>query len=479
MRSARLGALLLLVMAGCFRGAGPSGSAPPPGSLAGETLPLLPSPNLRLVVEGRLDGKAVPVVLDVARPLSAVSAGCWEKGPPPVVGNARVPDVYARAGDVRDWPLVRVTGLSVGSVVLGPRGMGLTGERSCAVTLGADVLAPYAFTVEPLRREVSFVESRPRAEYVEAPPASADPAEEVHLLELSRDPVGDWPLLAARVKQGEAELTGPFVLGSREPFSRLALEPAEARGVQPLETAGGLPPRAFAVDEVEVASGVGVEPLVLEAGVGWLNPSTLGRLGPDVWGRFRATVDVQGDTLVLRRPRVKEEAGTRQRCARPGSEDFQEEACFGLHVRRGAEGRVAVTGAVYRDLPEGGLLHLEPLGEDGKPLELDCKVGFSFSPTGRGVTTQHLVPWPRLARELPECHEALKSVRNYALALFEEGPLQECPNACLFVHQSSTRRTVCECQPTPLGDGVATPRKKGTAKPPTPKEREQEPDDFL
>ena len=101
------------------------------------------------------------------------------------------------------------------------------------------------------------------------------------LLELTREPVGDWPLLAARVTQGESVLTGPFVLGTREPFSRLALGPAEAQGLHGLETTAGLPPRAFLVDAVEVSSGVGVAPLVVEAGVGWKNPTTLGRLGAD------------------------------------------------------------------------------------------------------------------------------------------------------------------------------------------------------
>ncbi len=481
MRSARLGALLL-VLSGCLRGAGPATPAEVPGSLAGQTLPLLPSPNLRLVVEGHLRGRPVPVVLDVARALSAVSAGCWDEKnpPPPTVGTARVPDVYAGPGGVRDWPLVRVSGLRVGNTPLGPRGVGLTDERVCSVTLGADVLAPYAFTVDPLRREVSFEKSRPRAEYLaEAAAPGADPAEEVLRLELSREPVGDWPLLAARVTQGEAALTGPFVLGTREPFSRLALGAAEAQGFQPLETAANLPPRAYLVDAVEMASGVGVQPLVLEAGVGWRNPTTLGRLGPDVWGRFRTTVDVQGDTLVLRRPRVQSVEG-RQRCARPGAqnpEELREESCFGLHVRRGAEGRMAVTGSVFRDLPEGGRLHLELLGEDGKPLTLDCQVGFSFAPTSRGVTTQHLVPWPRLVQAMPECNEALKTVRGYSLALFEEGQLQECPNACIFVHQPSTRRTICECQPTPLGDAVAVPRRSNAPQPPTKKEREQEPED--
>lgn len=479
MRGAWLG--VLLGLAGCHSDTRPPVSQAP-GDLVGQTLPLLPSPQLRLVVEGHLGARPVPVVLDVARALSAVSSGCWsdKTPPPPVSGSARVPDVSAAQGGLREWPLVRLSGLRVGPVALGPRGVGLTDERACSVTLGADVLAPYAFTVDPLRREVSFAKSHSRADALaQAPTDTADPAEEVHRLELSREPVGDWPLLAARLAQGGQVLTGPFVLATREPFSRLSLEAAQAQAILPLETVAGLPPRAYLLDSVEVASGVGVAPLVLEAGVGWRNPSTLGRLGPDVWGRFRATLDVQGDSLVLRRPRVETVEG-RQRCTSPGEPqggEAREESCFKLFLRRGEDGRKALTGAVFKDLPEGGQLHLEPLGEDGKPLAMDCQVGFSFPPTSRGVTTQHLLPWPRLAQTLPECAEALKSVHGFALALFEEGPLPECANACVFVHQASTRRTVCECQPTPLGDAVVVPPRSHLPQPPTKKEREQEPED--
>ena len=155
MGRARLGALLGL-LAGCHPARLPAAAPPAPGGLAGQVLPLLPSPHLRLAVEGHLDGRPVAVVLDVARALSAVSSGCWdEQRPvPPVMGSARVPDAAALPGNLRDWPLVRVVDLRVGSAALGPRGMGLTGERACAVTLGADVLAPYALTVE---REVLAV----------------------------------------------------------------------------------------------------------------------------------------------------------------------------------------------------------------------------------------------------------------------------------------------------------------------------------
>jgi hypothetical protein len=502
------GAFLLagvVMLAGCHRGATASGPAPTQG-FAGHTLPLLASPALRLTVAGRLGTHAVPVVLDVARPLSLVSKGCFEGPLPAPEGTVRAPEP---AGGFRSWPVVRLPAFSVGPVASPMRTAGLSGERACAVTLGADVLEPYALTVDPLRREVTFSASRPREAYA-AEAAASDAAREVHVVELSREPLGDWPLLAVRVRQGEADLTGPFVLGSREPFSRLAVGPAEAQGLQPLETAANLPARTFAVDAVEVADGVGARPLVVEAAGRWDSPSSLGRLGPDVWGRFTATLDAKGGALVLRRPRVgppvapsapaepppasgpapssAPAAGApaasasppapaeRRQCASPGGA-FSEEACYGLHVRREPDGSVSVSGAVYRDLPEGGRLHLEPVGVDGQRLETGCGVGLSFPSTSRGLTTQHRLPWASLAQALPACHAALATATGFKLALFEEGRQPECPTACAFVTEAASRRTVCECQPTPLGEGVGLPSRASPSREPPPEERELEPED--
>jgi hypothetical protein len=514
------GAFLLVVGmmvagAGCHWGTA-SGPSRPQG-FEGRTLPLLAAPALRLTVAGRLGTRAVPVVLDVARPLSLVSQGCFEGGLPAPEGTVRAPEP---AGGFRSWPVVPLPAFSVGPVASPVRTAGLSGEKACAVTLGADALEPYALTVDPLRREVTFSASRPREAYA-AEAAASDAAREVYVVELSREPMGDWPLLAARVRQGEAELTGPFVLGSREPFSRLALGPAGARGLEPLETAANLPPRTFAVDAVELAEGVGARPLVVEAAGRWDSPSSLGRLGPDVWGRFTATLDAKGGALVLRRPRVRApppsstpaptqapaqtssavpapppdatpapaQAGAapqvpaqppspaeRQQCAGPGGA-FSEEACYGLHVRREPDGSVSVSGAVYRDLPEGGRLHLEPVGAEGQRLEAGCGVGLSFPATSRGLTTQHRLPWASLAQALPACHGALASAAGFKLSLFEEGRQPECPTACAFVTESASRRTVCECQPTPLGEGVALPSRASPSRAPPPEERELEPED--
>ncbi|WP_246137507.1 hypothetical protein [Myxococcus llanfairpwllgwyngyllgogerychwyrndrobwllllantysiliogogogochensis] len=586
---------LSVVGAGCHRevASGPSRSE----GLTGRTLPLLASPALRLTVAGRLGTRVVPVVLDVARPLSMVSQECFDGGPPAPEGTVRAPEI---AGGFRAWPVVSLPVLTVGGASVPLRTAGLSGEKPCSLTLGSDVLEPYALTVDPLRREVTFTASRPR----EAQPAAevaSDAAREVHRVELSREPVGDWPLLAVRVSQGEAELTGPFVLTTREPFSRIAVGPAEAQGLQPLETVAHLPPRTFAVDSVDVAEGVGARPLVVEAAGRWDSPSSLGRLGPDVWGRFTATLDAKGGVLVLRRPRVRAvdetdvgsvsspragraegpdaaatsprstttdgagwmgasasspppagtigaapvpsgttasspsqattspaaTAGTAPKAsgtaspspesparptasaaptaqapgdtspstssepARPATPNpvarrqqctdahgvFSEEACYGLHVRKEPEGGISVVGAVFRDLPEGGRLHLEPVGPDGQRLESGCGIGLSFPATSRGLTTQHRLPWPSLAQALPACHAALVQARGFNLALFEEGSQPECPTACAFVTETSSRRTVCECQPTPLGEGVAAPSRKAPSREPPREERELEPED--
>ncbi|NBD07885.1 MULTISPECIES: hypothetical protein [Corallococcus] len=467
-----------VLLAGCvLMGAGCHSSAPAgpsrPTSLVGQTLPLLSSPALRLTVAGRLGGRVVPVVLDVTRPLSLVSTPCFDGAPPAPAGTARVPEP---SGGHRSWPEVPAPLLTVGPVAPPLRTLLLSGEQGCSVTLGQDVLAPYALTVDPLRREVTFTASRPREAY-DAELRATDAVRESHVVELSREPQGDWPLLAVQVSQGEASLTGPFVLGTREPFSRLAVEPALGQGLQPLETAAGLPPRTFAVDAVEVADGLGVRPLVMEAAGRWPSQSSLGRLGPDVWGRFTATVDAQGGALVLRRPHVRmPEGGGRQECAGEGGA-FSEEACYGVFVRAEPDGAVALSGAVYRDLPEGVRLYVEPRGAEGQRLETGCQVGLSFPTATRGANTQHRLPWGSLAKSLPACHAALQGARSYAVSLVEEGRQPECPTTCAFVTETASRRTVCECQPTPLGEGVAVPTQGTGPRPPPVEERELEPED--
>ncbi|MFP2895487.1 hypothetical protein ACLEQD_02900, partial [Corallococcus sp. 4LFB] len=167
--------------------------------------------------------------------------------------------------------------------------------------------------------------------------------------------------------------------------------------------------------------------------------------------------------------------GGRQQCAGEGGA-FSEEACYGVFVRAEPDGAVALSGQVLRDVPEGVRLYVEPRGADGQRLETGCQVGLSFPTTTRGANTQHRLPWASLAktcpRATPRCGRA-----GYAVSLVEEGRQPECPTTCAFVTESASRRTVCECQPTPLGEGVAVPTKGSGPQPPPVEERELEPED--
>jgi hypothetical protein len=99
-------------------------------------------------------------------------------------------------------------------------------------------------------------------------------------------------------------------------------------------------------------------------------------------------------------------------------------------------------------------------------------------PTSRGATTQHSIPWPSLAQSMPECYAQLSAAHGYALELFEEESLPECPLTCAFVQEPMARHPVCECQDTPLGEGFsAAIRKQGPSRAPPPEERPLEPED--
>jgi hypothetical protein len=373
----------------------------------------------------------------------------------------RVPEP---TGGYSEWERVPLAGVRLASVSLGTLEVGLFAERECVVALGQDVLAPYALEVDPLRRELAFLPSRPRAAWAQE---RAPPGEELLLLELSREPTTDWPLVAARVRAGERELTGAFVLGTREPFSRLAAAPARAAGLAPVP---GQRRQAFRVDAVALSESAYVAPALLEAGESWKHAGTLGRLGPDVWGRFRATLDFAGHTLLLRRPAQAERS--RPGCGARGDE----EGCYGLHVRREPDGRLAVSGAVWRDLPRGGRLELEPTGTDASLARSACRLGLTFAPTSRGVNTQHVVPWAQLGQALPQCMELFATAEGFTPSLFDDDAYAECPAHCAYVRHLVTRGFSCECQPGPLGRG-ALPAQQRAPETKTPAPREQEPAD--
>ncbi|HSP78118.1 MAG TPA: hypothetical protein VLQ93_06290, partial [Myxococcaceae bacterium] len=338
---------------------------------------------------------------------------------------------------------------------------GLSSEGSCQVMLGADVLAPYALTVDPLRREVAFSPSLPREEYLR--PEEVDTGEDGLVLLLGWDETSGWWLLPGRVDQQGVGLNGVFALDTREPYSLVSREPAESAGLVAME---GKRARsaAFLVDQLVLTDGVRVEPLFFEAGTSWGMPHVAGRLSMDVWGRFRTTVDAKAGVVVLRQ-RAVEGSGERSRCYRAGAGEPTEQDCFAVHLRRLPEGGMFVTGAVYRDLPEGGRLLLEPVDAEGKRLPDGCSVGFTFIPTSRGVTLQQAMPWPELAGDMPRCAEVLRQARGYALAFFDEGLSRGCPTTCAFVHDSSNGQTICQCQRTTFGDYVITTPQRRKAVP--------------
>ena len=458
----RPGALLAaaLMLGGCHRAA-----APAPGradSLVGLTLPLRPSPALQLAVHGTVGAQEAEVALDLSRPLTTASAGCFPGGPPAAEGTARVPEP---TGGFSEWERVTLPGLRLATASLGVLKVGLSRQRECVVALGQDVLAPYALEVDPLRRELRFLASRPRAAWAQE---TAQPGEELLLLELSREPTADWPLVAARVQAEGRELTGAFVLGTREPFSRLAAGPARAAGLAPLP---GQQRQVYRVDSVALSEGAEVAPALLEAGGSWRHAGTLGRLGPDVWGRFRATLDFAGHTLLLRRP--AQAAGSRPGCGARADE----EGCYGLHVRREPDGRLAVSGAVWRDLPRGGVLELEPTGSDASLAKSACRLGLTFAPTRRGASTQHVLPWAQLGQVLPQCAGVLAQAEGFTPTLFNDEAYAECPATCAYVRQLVSRGFSCECQPGPLGRGALPAQLLQRPDKEEPAPREEEPAD--
>lgn len=455
-----LRAVPLLVLAACSaRSLGPKGS----GDLTGVTLALKSSPGLKLAVDGHVEGTRAEVIFDVASPMSRVTTGCFEDAPS--TGNTvRIPRPDGETDTVSE---VLVHGVTFGQHRYRAFIAGLQQSEKCVVTFGNDVLLPWAMSVDVARRTVTFSKSQSvehwRAHAVTPPDDRA--GFESHLLELTRDPRTDWPMLAVKVSQGPADLVGPFVLSTGEAQSQVSEDAARAAGLRTgfellegielpdgvqipaeLETFKGI-----TFDSVELAPGVGVHEGALRAlpGTEGRPRAALGVLGCDLWGRFDAVIDVGANVLLLQRPRVLA-SGAHQRCDRGGHVD--EESCFELQVEKTKSALIA-TGTIWRALPEGGRLHLDFSSPRGK-ISSPCRMGLTFSPTDRGESTQHELPWEQLEQVMPACAIALKDASGVELSMFEDGALPECPGTCAFAQDLRTGRVSCECQPQVAG--VAT-----------------------
>jgi hypothetical protein len=444
----RLRALALLLAAGCMRHAGPTGTA----SLDGLTVALKSSPALRLSVDGAVENVPAEVVFEVRSLLSQASTGCFDGRPHTTGDSVRV------EGEKGDSPLVEVRGLTFGGHRHHAFRAALTKSDKCEVVLGTEQLLPWAMSVDVARRTVSFSRSRDRAawsDYAVNPPKERSGFES-HLIELTREPRTDAPLLPVRIRQHGDELVMPFVLstgasqseaegtGLRKGFQMLeGIELPDGLSVPAeLESFRGIP-----VEALELAPGVGVHDSVLRELPAIDAPHTaVGVLGGDVWGRYDAIIDVKAGVLLLQRPRVLA-SGSHQRCDRGGTLD--EESCFELEVVKQASGLVA-TGTIWKSLPEGGRLHLEFEGDKG-PLSPPCRMGFTFSPTDRGDSTQHELPWDRLKQTMPACAQALGKATHIAMSMFEEGELPECPGTCAFAQDLRSGRVSCECHPAVAG----------------------------
>src|SRR5262249_41853487 len=134
-----------------------------------------------------------------------------------------------------------------------------------------------------------------------------------------------------------------------------------------------------------------------------------------------------------------------------------EERCFALRVLKLGDSLAAMA-TVWRELPEGARLHLDPVGTDGRAIASDCRFGLSFSQGDRGMSTAQQFPWPAMERAFPACVGVIRQANSFALSLFEEGPLIQCPGQCAFVRQLGTSRVSCQCAKSPGRVGGTRPK---------------------
>lgn len=438
----RLVVAALLLASSCVRDTRP----PATDDLAGLKIALAPGP-VRLMTRGSVAGGEAQVFFDVSSPLSIATHGCFPEGPR-VEGlvSTHFPD-----GSTRQLPELTLRALSFSGHRHVPIKVGLEDGKACEVVLGVGALMPWALKVNLARRELTFLPSATRAEYEARALEHAAQGAETHQLELTRDPAGDWPMLAVKVKQAGESLVGPFVLSTREPFTRVATAVARSSGLKlgkelfdglPVPEGITLPPavaltQVLPTDGVELSPGFGLSLASLRPDEKWNAKGSAGVLGGDVWGRFDAVIDVQGGVLWLSRPRVLQ-SGTVQRCVR--GELTGEEGCYELAAQGTPEGLDAKV-TLWRALPSGGRLYLDIRSEPQPP----CRVGFSFGLADRGSSAHFVFPWGRMSESMPQCAAALARAKGAAFSLYEDGPLPQCPGTCAFAEDPLTHRISCAC----------------------------------
>lgn len=465
--------------------------------LTGLQASLLPEPQVRAAVAGEVQGTFAEVRFDFAEPLSLVTESCGG-----FVDSGQTVSVATPGGDAREYALGGIQSLVVAGHPLGSVRAGLeagSGEKRCVVTLGSDVLMPYAITIDPSMRTLSIRKTQAKEQYVEqisSGPAQSGP-DEFHLIELSRDPNTDWPLLIIRARQTAAQVTGAFLLSMTELESGVVSHAAGEAGLQPRADIFDAMPKgtprpknaakAFDLSALELSPGFGLDRATFQMITDWSKPAVLGVIGSDVWGHFRVTIDPTAGVLLLSRPRVFQ-SGNRQQCAASEGQ-LSESDCFQLRSLPVDQGGVDAVVTNWRDAPEGARVYLELLNDMNEPLRSECRVGVSFMSADRGMNARHRFPWAELEKRMPECATQLKSAKRAVLGLYEDGSLRECPGQCGFVQQTTTGRVSCECATGALGISQAERQflemykqlmEKARQKPAEPKEEEPEetpPDD--
>jgi hypothetical protein len=434
--------LAAALLASCARDTRP----PPSDDLTKLKVSLAPGP-MRLMTQGSVFSVPAEVFFDVGSPLSTATTGCFEDGPQ-VEGQVETgfPD-----GTRRQLPELTMRGLTFGGQRYVPVKVGIEESKKCEVVLGIDVLLPWALSVDLARRELTFLPSATRPEYQARALEQAADGYETHQLELTRDPVGDWPMLALRVKQADEALVAPLVFSTREATTRVSTSAVRGAGLKVgRELFDGLPvPEGIALptslvvtdvvatDGLELSPGFGVSAHSLKLDPKWEGKGVAGVLGGDVWGRFDSVIDVQAGVLWLKRPRVLE-SGTVQRCVRGAVTG--EEGCYELFAKGSPAGlEAAVT--LWRSLPSGGRLYLDVTADAAPP----CRIGFSFGPSDRGASAHFLFPWGRMTESMPECAAAFAAAKGAKFSLYEDGPLAQCPGTCAFAEDALTRRISCAC----------------------------------
>jgi hypothetical protein len=260
--------------------------------LSGVTLPLLPS-RAALYVQGSLARQPVEVGLQSAQALSSATEACF-KTPRSVKVTVKVP---LASGGFESAPQAELEGLVIGDRALAPfRAAVVKAPGPCVVVLGTDQLLPYALHVRPAPftpskveggRSVVFEPSRSVESYA-AWERQAPPSEERWVLELSREPTTDFPLLPIRVTEGRRSWVAAFVVSTMVEHTVVSERDTGVRSGS---------------GQLELEPGLVVPQVTWVRSQQWSSVDASGLLGMDVLGQFELTLDLAAQRLALTRSR--------------------------------------------------------------------------------------------------------------------------------------------------------------------------------